>query len=361
MGYAIPRIAKLKSTKDMSDAYNHNMRLFHVLNADPSRTKDNEDLVDELNGRSYQDMFDDQIRYMDMVGINKRKIRKDAVRGMEIMLSFSHEDLEGMDLEGWKKANVEWLEKMFNPPNNEIRYTDPETGEEVVEKVNNVKSVVVHNDETTPHIHAFVIPLDPRGQLNSHYYIGGRQKLVEMHDLYAEAMKPFGLERGEKHSVATHQQTSKYYNKLIEAVEAELPTPEKDEPVEDYRKRANDVYQTAKVHHRNEVVKLEQKIVKAESKATDSRIELAKERHSHRRTIKKLAKALDSEDRELTPELLRESERAITEHRRFEEAVEEYPDREMAMEAERLYREMVEWQRKREEHIRREEKAKKKR
>ena len=82
-------------------------------------------------------------------------------------------------------------------------------------------------DETTPHIRAFVVPIvrgerrkkkskeqqtikkqyrkkDPSRPRLCADDVMARNKLIEYQDTYAEAMKGYGLERGEKGSEARH-------------------------------------------------------------------------------------------------------------------------------------------------------------
>ena len=82
MGYAIPIIAKLKTGKALSDSYNHNMRIFHVANADPLKKDQNVELADQLNGKSYADMAEDTIRSLQAAGTMgfREKTRSGASR-----------------------------------------------------------------------------------------------------------------------------------------------------------------------------------------------------------------------------------------------------------------------------------------
>ena len=92
-------------------------------------------------------------------------------------------------------------------------------------------------DESNPHIHAFAVPIDDRGRINASFYTGTRAKMIALQDLYAKAMAPFGLQRGERHSKASYKQVAKYYNKLLDAVEARLPDARPGETIEQYQKR----------------------------------------------------------------------------------------------------------------------------
>ncbi|WP_419851934.1 plasmid recombination protein [Actinobacillus pleuropneumoniae] len=38
----------------------------------------------------------------------------------------------------------------------------------------------MHNDESTPHLVAYVVPLDERGKLNAKKWLGGKKLMNEM-------------------------------------------------------------------------------------------------------------------------------------------------------------------------------------
>ncbi|KAA6349132.1 hypothetical protein EZS27_003435 [termite gut metagenome] len=72
-----------------------------------------------------------------------RKIGKNQVRAIGVMLSGSPDDMKRIEdaghLNDWCADNIDWLKKTFG--------TD------------NVVLVVLHRDETTPHIHATIVPI----------------------------------------------------------------------------------------------------------------------------------------------------------------------------------------------------------
>jgi len=330
MGYAIARIKKLKNSRGMTDSYNHNMRIVHVENADPVMSRQNVDLHDQLQGRSYTDVFEDVINELKRNGGQQKTIRKDAVLGFEVMLTYSRESGD-ISIEEWAKANVEWLKETFNPKNNEVVCADPVSGEPNRIKIDNVKSVMLHLDEETPHIHAFVVPIDERGNLNARAYTGTREQILHVQDSYAEKMKEFGLERGIRGSIATHEERRAFYGKLTDAISATLPVPERGESVIDYYERANDCYQTARCHHLDKMNKMERKIVEAKTEVLNLRSDL---------------KAISKE--ELTRDRLKDMKNALSEKEDFKKAVEDYPDREAAEQARMYYLQMLEWQHQRE-------------
>ena len=355
MGYAICRIEKVKSSKELSDRYNHNMRIFDVHNADPLLSSQNVELVDQLHGRSYEDIYTDTIRHLQMTGAITKEVRKDAVKGFEVLLCFSHEDAAGINLNEWANRSVEWLREQFNPPGGMISYTNKD-GQKITEPVDNVKSVVLHMDEATPHIHAFIVPIDEHGHLNAKSYTNGRGAMSRLQDAYAKAMEPFGLWRGERHSKASPAQRSAYYNRLLQAVESSLPEPLPGESVQDYYKRADDVHKTAMVHQRDDVVKAERKIAKKESALFDRTVDvtgreakLIEERYHYEMEhgkkeilLDKLADTIGEPD--LSEGSLKRVGRDVAELKAFKEALENHPDRKKAMSVKCSYNEMLNWQ-----------------
>ena len=93
-------------------------------------------------------------------------------------------------LEDFQKSVHQWLEEKY--------------GDRIVR-------AELHLDEATPHIHAYLVPLDERGKLNCRGLFGGREKLSKFQDSYAEALASLGLERGIKGSRAKHTSVKQYY------------------------------------------------------------------------------------------------------------------------------------------------------
>jgi len=135
-----------------------------------------------------------------------RAVGKNQSTHVCIILSGTHEQMMKLQEEGrlddWVEANLKWLYHTF--------------GKE------NVVSCVLHMDEKTPHLHATVVPIvnTPRqrreregekknkvkqGNRLSADEIMARAKLRNYQTTYAEAMHPFGLERGIVGSKAHHK------------------------------------------------------------------------------------------------------------------------------------------------------------
>ena len=190
MAYAIARIAKLKAG-NINSSELHVNRERETINANKNIT--NIRLIGEGDRRRLSEVVRERI--------GSQTIRKNAVLCVEMLLTASPEYFRPEDpsragyyepekLESWQQAVKEWL--------------DTEYGDRIVR-------AELHLDESTPHIHAYLVPLDERGKLNCRGLFGGRQKLSQFQDSYAQAMSPLGLERGIKGSRAKHTKVKQYY------------------------------------------------------------------------------------------------------------------------------------------------------
>jgi 5S rRNA maturation endonuclease (ribonuclease M5) len=234
MAYCICRIAKLKSGGAITASEQHTLRTRETPNADLSQ--ENERFIGNHPIRSpiplEQEVFE-------RIGEQPKKIRSDAVLCVEMMLTASPEyfrpDEEGRagkwnaeQLEQWKQANYKWLNETY--------------GDKIVR-------AELHLDESTPHIHAYLVPLDQNSKLNCKSYFGGRQKLREFQDSYAEAMAPLDLERGIKGSRATHTQVKDYYAAVTKDPDQDLTPAEIKHQLSDRQivlKQNADLERTAK-------------------------------------------------------------------------------------------------------------------
>jgi len=136
----------------------------------------------------------------------KRALRKDAVKALGVILSGSHERMKQIEaaprlFEQWKQANFAFAAELFGKENI-VRFT-------------------LHRDEKTPHFHCVVVPITPEGHLSARHFVNGSHTLKAYQDRYAQAMAPFGLERGLSTSItwAQHQATSQYYKQINQAHE----------------------------------------------------------------------------------------------------------------------------------------------
>lgn len=199
----------------------HIERDSHPKNADENRTYLNKELIEFPEGVNNRT---EAIKYRLKTANLKRKIGKNQVQAMRIILSASPEDMERIRKEGkldeWCKDSLDYLKQEF--------------GEK------NIVSAVLHDDEQTPHIHATLVPIvtGERRKLKNQNIepepdkkrykkkdsnasrlcaddVMARNKLIEYQDNYAEAMKKYGLERGVRGSEARHIGTQEYYRDLF--------------------------------------------------------------------------------------------------------------------------------------------------
>jgi hypothetical protein len=198
MPFAIIRIAKLKKSS-IGGSGSHVSRSRPTPNADRSKLADNQTLIHN-NDRELP--LGEVVAAKIAANHKKRKIRPDAVHCVEFLLTASPEYFRPHDptaygiydparLERWKQETIDWLKHEY--------------GDKIVR-------AELHLDEATPHIHAFLVPLDERGQLNCRGIFGERKKMFALQDSYSNAMKPLGLQRGERESKATHTSVKKYYS-----------------------------------------------------------------------------------------------------------------------------------------------------
>ena len=214
MGYAVLHLEKAKGADSGMSA--HIERTIEPKNADPSRTHLNRELI----------QFPDGVRNrtaaiqhrLDTAGL-KRKIGKNQVQAIRIVLTGTHGDMEQIERTGrlneWCQDNIDWLRKTYG--------------------ADNVVSAVLHMDEETPHIHATIVPIVQTERKKQKKELTVKKKyrtkvpaprlcadevmsranLIRYQDTYAEHMAAYGLQRGIKGSEAQHISTHEYYRSLI--------------------------------------------------------------------------------------------------------------------------------------------------
>lgn len=215
MGYFTLDFKKAKGASDarMSD---HIERKVIASNVDSTRMHLNRELIKLPEGVKERD---EAISHRIKSAGIKRKITPDQVRAIRVMLSGTHEDMMNIQQSGhigeWCNDSLQWLYKTF--------------GQE------NVVSAVLHMDETTPHIHATLVPIviGERRKAKKEKEEGkrtyrkkgdavrlcaddvlNREKLVAYHDDYAKVMSKYGLQRGVRGSEARHISTAQYYRNI---------------------------------------------------------------------------------------------------------------------------------------------------
>lgn len=268
-------IEKLKSDGAMQASWEHNYRIGKQKDRQNEKTKLNIEHVDNPAGKSFTDLFYEKISEAKAVTGSERKIRKNAVRALEIHAWFSKEKLSSMDFEKWKEDTLAYIQQKFNTEmivrdKNGNPVLNPD-GSLMKKKTDNVISAVLHMDEQSPHFHFIVVPIDENGNLNAFRYV--KNDLHIMQDEYAKAIQVHNpeLKRGEKYSAAIRERVSEFYDKVSSAVCAELPAPRKGQTAKEYKETiADKEYSKALVHleqerdeHRRDIFELQSQIDQA--------------------------------------------------------------------------------------------------
>lgn len=183
----------------------------------------------------------------------KRKVGKNQVHAIRMMLSASPEAMERIQQEGrlddWCNQSLQWMQETFG--------------------TENLVSAVLHLDEKTPHIHATVVPIVTTSRrkkkseenVKKHYRkkaegarlcaddIMTQAKLKNYQTSYANAMHSFGLERGVDGSEARHISTREYYTEQYRKAEnlkedISLLAEQKEKVAEDLSKAKSELKQT---------------------------------------------------------------------------------------------------------------------
>ncbi|MGO2264424.1 MULTISPECIES: MobV family relaxase [Halomonas] len=232
--YAILRTKKLKTIQDVAGSGSHTFRLRDTPNADPSRLNLNQVLVGGKTNLLHR-MVADRIE----AGAFNARVRKDSVRAIEFILTASPEWFEKAtqdQFNKWQEENIKWLTEKYGEAN--------------------LASAVLHMDESSPHIHAHVVPITKDGRLSAKDLIGGDRKNHSILQTdYAKAMTQFGLVRGEEKSVAKHQDIKTYYQAVNESKQEKLKLPKiekpplfgRDEYVKKTRERVRKMAKSAKI------------------------------------------------------------------------------------------------------------------
>ena len=158
---------------------------------DSSRTKDNYRLL--FRSSSYTDFINARISELNL----PKAPRKDAV----LMASF----VVGSDREFFKGLNEDEQNAFFRDCANFFidRYGRK-----------NIISAVIHNDETTPHMHLNLIPIKD-GRLCAKDLLNRNELSKLQTEFHEKVGKRWGLQRGKEGSTASHLSTAEFKAKCI--------------------------------------------------------------------------------------------------------------------------------------------------
>lgn len=192
---AVLRMQKIKSVGDYKRTTAHSSRRTKPENANP---------------KGFHVALKEPPRPLESILPEKR--RKDAVIAIEMVLSASPDYFKaGIDTIKWTSRTKSFLEKEF--------------GE-------NLHEVYFHDDEQTPHIHAFIIPKLKDGRLCAKEFTT-RKTLIKWQDDYAAALEGTGIQRGLRGSKAKHTEVTKYYGVIAKALDNGISLEELDNMIEE--------------------------------------------------------------------------------------------------------------------------------
>lgn len=194
--FAILRIQKLKTLATIKRSLKHSFREQETPNADKSLQGENTHI-----GATSSDQA-----MLKVQNLLPEKRRKDAVLCVEYLITASPEIMNSKtrkEQDAYFNDSLEWL----------------------IER-HGAKHVVysgIHRDEKTPHMYAYIIPIDETSKrLNAKKWFGELKALNQMQtDFALRVGKKHNLERGIEGSKARHQKVKRFYALLEQ--EQEIP------------------------------------------------------------------------------------------------------------------------------------------
>ena len=199
LSYSIIRIAKVKSNTNTTGIQRHVQREnknYENMDIDLEKSYLNYDLVNQKN-QNFNELIDKKIEE-NYTG--KRKIRKDAVKHIDGLITsdndfFNHQSLE--DTQKFFEHAKIFLEQEYGK--------------------DNLLYATVHMDEKTPHMHFGIVPITQDGRLSAKDVVGNKKALTQFQDRFNQYIneQDYNLERGQSRQLTNkkHEQVSHYKQK----------------------------------------------------------------------------------------------------------------------------------------------------
>lgn len=194
--FSFIHVDKVRTAKDVRDLECHNSRLIRVANADSKLSHNNVDFRPRGGSKRARSLWE---RIRDRLASEKIVPRKNGVIGAEILMTFSPEMTLHIGWKAWANDSMNWAEQRWG--------------------AENILHATLHRDETTPHLHLFLLPIVERSKARKWKFqkavsykkvFGGNgdiavQRLSQLQSDYADEVgKKHGLERGVKGSKRKH-------------------------------------------------------------------------------------------------------------------------------------------------------------
>lgn len=193
MSYSIIRMQKMKSHAIKGIQFHNQREKESETNPDINKA-DSHLNYDLINGQKQIDYTEKINQVIEDNVISGKKIRKDAVRLSEFLITSDKEFFERISSKEQKRYFETAHEFLAD------RY-----GEK------NLIYATVHHDEKTPHMHVGFVPVTEDGRLSAKDFFGQKKQLVSLQDDFNAYLKEngFELERGVSSS-RKHVETAKY-------------------------------------------------------------------------------------------------------------------------------------------------------
>lgn len=212
MSHSILRVSRVKNFNDVMGLMKHIERTakeYANIDIDKFKSEMNYNLIDFA-----LENYNERIKARIEEGFNrKRKIRSDAVRLVDGLITSDEKFFKGMDQDE--------IKAFFE---NSLEFIKTEYGEE------NIVYATVHLDEKTPHMHFGFVPLTEDGRLSAKDVLGNKKSLSILQDKYNGFVNHHGyeLERGEraidtkrKHKAMNiYKDETNYHKKELDKVQA---------------------------------------------------------------------------------------------------------------------------------------------
>lgn len=190
--FCIMRFEKIKTWNDVQARARHNNRTIPLenTNVNPELAKQN------IRGGNIYDPATIRQHYSNVVKNLKKKPRPDAVKAIEIVATFSNTAKDCLTPDQQKDYFQDALKAL-----------DDKFG------ADNRMGFWIHYDETTPHLHAFYIPVH-EGKLNCKHYLGGDISAFQT-EFYEKTGAKYGLDRGVRREEALKHKTLKDFRDAL--------------------------------------------------------------------------------------------------------------------------------------------------
>ncbi|MEK5066962.1 MobV family relaxase [Cytobacillus sp. FSL R5-0596] len=204
MSYSIIRMQKMKSNAIKGIQFHNQREKESETNPDINKA-DSHLNYDLINGQTKIDYTEKINQIIEDNVTSGKKIRKDAVRLSEFLIT--------SDKEFFEKISPQEQKRYFKTAH---EFLADRYGEK------NLIYATVHNDEKTPHMHVGFVPVTEDGRLSAKDFFGQKKQLVSLQDDFNDYLKQngFELKRGVSSS-RKHVETAKYKAQTLQSMEKE--------------------------------------------------------------------------------------------------------------------------------------------